>query len=130
MIYSHAPLKDALKKIDANLSKTVFVIESNNQLVGSLTDGDIRRFLINNPSASIQDDTCAQAMNTNPKMYDKSKSKRTIASLFTDGVTCIPVVDSLRRIVQVIFKNLDGFYVGHDQISKSARSFVKADIMK
>jgi sialic acid synthase SpsE/sugar phosphate isomerase/epimerase len=128
LIFSNEPLKKALEKIDVNLVKIVFVIESNNQLIGSLTDGDIRRFLINNPKANIQDSLCVQAMNPDPKMYDKSQSSRTIASLFTEGVTCLPVVDSLKRIVQVIFKDLDGFYIGSNQISNTSESFIIAEI--
>ena len=39
-------IADALKCFEANLSKIVFIEYKNKQIVGSLSDGDIRRGLL------------------------------------------------------------------------------------
>ena len=45
LINSNKTAEQALKIIDKNGSKTCFIVDDNNRLVGSLTDGDIRRSL-------------------------------------------------------------------------------------
>jgi len=39
-------LNKILKKIDQNLKGLVFIVDEKNKLVGSISDGDIRRGLI------------------------------------------------------------------------------------
>ena len=39
-------VSQALKKLNSNNSKIVFVVGKENKLVGSLSDGDIRRWLL------------------------------------------------------------------------------------
>lgn len=46
IINKKAPLKDALVKLDANPTMQTLIIEDNNKVVGTVTDGDIRRGLI------------------------------------------------------------------------------------
>ena len=41
-------LNDVLKKINYNTKGVVFVVSCKNQLVGSISDGDIRRAILNN----------------------------------------------------------------------------------
>ena len=45
-INSNATVSQALKKLNLNNSKIVFITDKNNKLKGSLSDGDIRRWLI------------------------------------------------------------------------------------
>ena len=66
-------IRDALIKIESNTMGTLFVVK-NNQVKGVVTDGDIRRSLINN--TQIKDSICS-IMNKNfIKIYqneDKNK---------------------------------------------------------
>lgn len=43
LINENATVKDALKQLDKNEEKILFIVEEDNKLIGSLTDGDIRR---------------------------------------------------------------------------------------
>ena len=71
IIQSNCTVKDALIKLN-NLptrdSLTLFVVNKENKLIGTLTDGDIRRSLINNlpVESSIE-----KAMNKNFKFLKK-----------------------------------------------------------
>ena len=62
IIESHSSLRDAMSMINDNLSKIVFIC-SNNSLIGSLSDGDIRRHLLRNGDLS---DNVKVAMNNKP----------------------------------------------------------------
>ena len=44
-IRENKTVEDALKIIDKNGEKTCFIIDVNKKLLGSLTDGDVRRSL-------------------------------------------------------------------------------------
>ena len=65
LIYDNESLNNALYKLNNNFSKIVFVIKSNNTLVGSLSDGDIRRALLSNPNLNISESKCKDYMNKN-----------------------------------------------------------------
>ena len=48
IIYSNKTIRDALNVIDKNGQKTCFVLDKNQKLLGSITDGDIRRKILKN----------------------------------------------------------------------------------
>ena len=47
IIDPNAPLKEALIKLDQNPKMQTLIVVENNQVIGTITDGDIRRGLIN-----------------------------------------------------------------------------------
>jgi predicted transcriptional regulator len=60
-IFKHASCLEALKKLNIEKSnQTLFVLDENEQLVGTVTDGDIRRGLIRglNIDTEIQEFCC------------------------------------------------------------------------
>ena len=46
----NSTIKEALKVIDAGAIRIALVVDENNKLLGTLSDGDIRRGLLNNLS--------------------------------------------------------------------------------
>lgn len=46
LIDKSASVKDAMKQLDQTAEKILFVVEDGSKLVGSLTDGDIRRWIL------------------------------------------------------------------------------------
>jgi len=44
--YKNNSIKDALKKLDKTAEKVLLVIDKKNKLLGTITDGDIRRYII------------------------------------------------------------------------------------
>lgn len=45
IVFAEDPLLTALAKITANKSRTIFLVDEHGTLTGSLTDGDVRRYL-------------------------------------------------------------------------------------
>ena len=54
----------AMKAIDDNASGILFLVNNEMKLLGCITDGDIRRFLL---AGGRMDDDAIKAANTNPK---------------------------------------------------------------
>ena len=46
LINKKATIRDAIKTINKNTSKSAIIVDSNNKIIGLLSDGDIRRAII------------------------------------------------------------------------------------
>ena len=97
-------LVEAMKIIDQNTKGIIFVVNQERSLLGVLTDGDIRRWIIKTGKLDVQ---IHQIMNPNPKfVYEESIS--TAEQLFDNGL-CLPSGSNLSdddrsRISEVITK--------------------------
>lgn len=90
---------DALKIIDANALGILFVVDNEDKLVGALSDGDIRRWLIK--TGDLQADI-RFAMNKNPKYIIEGNEKTSARILEKNYISVIPVVDDEMHIKDVI----------------------------
>ncbi len=111
IITDNASLLDALVALNSLCDRTLtlFVVDSDNHLVGTLTDGDIRRGLIK--GYSLTDKVAVSMHKSFSFFYEQEKDKITkIKSIRQRGVKTIPVVDSEMHIVDVVnllkFKSL------------------------
>ncbi len=82
-------LREAMKKIEANKMGLIFVADVCQRLIGSLSDGDIRRAILNGAQL---DDTLELSMNKNP-FFISAGEQASITSLFFEkkGFKMIPV---------------------------------------
>ncbi|WP_318401304.1 nucleotidyltransferase family protein [Photobacterium leiognathi] len=82
-------IRDALTIID-NESLQIALVVLNNKLVGTVTDGDIRRGLLNNISLN---DSIDKVMNKSPLTADYTFSKSTLISLLeSKKISSIPIL--------------------------------------
>jgi len=102
-IYADQPVKEALKKIDQLTNKstlTLFVINRQEQMVGTLTDGDIRRGLLKGKSI---DDPIEKFMHTDYRFIPADNfSVEQIKQFQKDEIGLIPKLDKDRKIVKII----------------------------
>ena len=71
-------IRDALIKIESNAMGTLFVVK-NNQVKGVVTDGDIRRSLINN--TQIKDSICSIMNKKFIKIYQNEDKNKVLEKL-------------------------------------------------
>ncbi len=79
----------AIKVINKAKIKLALVINCDGKLAGILTDGDIRRGLLNNNTLSLK---CKDVMNKRPK-YSKSDNKTLLIKLMQKYNLPIPILD-------------------------------------
>jgi len=90
-----------MSAINQSSKGIVFIINANNQLIASVTDGDIRRGLLNGLSI---DDPIESIMSKNPIKVGVNKSKREILSMMIlFKRKQIPIVCESNYIVDVMF---------------------------
>jgi len=102
-------IKEALIRLnDLNLDNILFVVDSNNKLVGSLTDGDIRRALIKGTEI---ESSVVDVIQKEPKYIIKGQNNlNKIIELREGNYKIIPVVDSNFTIISVInFRNIKSY---------------------
>lgn len=94
---------ERLNKLSSLDSLTLFIIDKGNKLIGTLTDGDIRRSLLNN--GSLNDDV-QNSMNKNFKfIINTDVQPKQINELKQKGIGLIPIVDANFHIQKIIDLN-------------------------
>lgn len=108
IINSRLTIKDALIALNSlrnNATLTLFVINDNSQVIGTLTDGDIRRALVKGYGL---DTTLEKVMHQDFKFIKKDEFNVACLKNFRDQrILYIPILDEERHIVDVV--NLQKF---------------------
>ena len=103
LININASINDAIVKIEANSKGFVLVENDVKQVLGTLTDGDIRRALL--AGAQLTD----LALNHINKNFifldDNSMEHESIYKKLDQEITFIPVLDDKKRLLKFITKN-------------------------
>lgn len=90
---------EVMKKIDESASKIALIVDEENKLLGTLSDGDIRRGLLRGIQIS---ETADKVMNTSPTYIKQGTQKSEIMQLMRElKIAHIPVLDSEGHIIGV-----------------------------
>ena len=90
-------VSDAVKILQKSKYKTVIIISSKNRVIGTITDGDIRRGLLVGISL---DAPCKDVMNKRPNIAYQNDNKRINEILKTQ--TIVPIVNTNSEIIGMI----------------------------
>jgi dTDP-glucose pyrophosphorylase len=101
LIQNNISIIEALRRLDEADDKVLFVVDKECRLLGALTDGDIRRYLLKGRSL---EDTVAEVYKKNPKsVFEKEYSQEKAKNVFLRyKVTLLPIVNEERKIVNAI----------------------------
>jgi dTDP-glucose pyrophosphorylase len=101
MIRCGSRVRDALKQLEETERKTLFVVDNAKRLVGTLTDGDIRRWILGEGGL---DGMVENICNTNPCVangdYEVEQIKK---EMLEKKIGSIPVLNANREVVDVLF---------------------------
>ena len=94
--------------------KILFVVDKENRLLGSITDGDIRRSFLKNNSINK---TIESVYEPSPKFfYENSIDLKKLIELRKEAIQVIPIVDQQKRIVDIFNYSLYKSYLPVDTI--------------
>lgn len=101
-INGSSSLLEALKKIDSlsNVSLTLFVLDDDNKVRGTVTDGDIRRYLVSGGKLS---DSISNAMHTNYSFIKEGETRLVLKlrEMKSRGISLVPLLNSEGLIVNI-----------------------------
>jgi len=99
MIYINPTIsiKDALKRLDDTAEKVLLVVDENNILLGTLTDGDIRRYIL---KTGMIEGIVESIYNPNPIYALEGQLEDEIKSMiFKNKVEILPVVNDKKQVI-------------------------------
>jgi len=100
-IHPQATIREAMEALDKTAEKVLLVVDENQALIGALTDGDIRRYILKGRDlTSVIED----AYKPNPvfvfqKDFDPEKIK---AVFLKNKIDVIPILDQERKVINFI----------------------------
>lgn len=95
------PVRESLKRLDILASDAIlFLVDENNVLLGSLTDGDLRRGFIKGLGF---EDHLSQFIQPNPKFIQQGKyNLKEIIALREKNFTIFPVLNAEMQVINVV----------------------------
>jgi CMP-N-acetylneuraminic acid synthetase len=94
-------LKAAMQQLEETEERILFVIDQDGKLFGSVTDGDIRRWILATDSLEgCVREVCNRCPYTVATIYKIEDVRRV---MLERNIACIPVLDEDRRIVDLLF---------------------------
>lgn len=117
----------ALEKINLNKMRVLFVVDENGCLVGSMSDGDFRRWILKVEEIDVQL-AVKNIMNRKVVYSLIQDTHESINRKFSDAVSVIPLVDASSRLVAVALFDDVEFSIGGFAISEEGSTFIIAEI--
>lgn len=91
---------DALRQLNQTQTLTLFVVDESGKVIGALTDGDIRRGLIN--GASLDADVYSVCLKSFRYVNDANNTPKYISELRNLGIRLVPYLSADGKIVKLI----------------------------
>jgi arabinose-5-phosphate isomerase len=101
-VYPEQTLFEAIQEMDAkDLGATLVVEENGRQLVGILTDGDLRRLF--KGKTSLEQTLTGQVMTTEPKSISPEvRASEALEMMEQFLITVLPIVDAQKRVLGIL----------------------------
>jgi len=97
-----ATLVDAVRVIESTTKRLAVVLDENSKVIGTLTDGDIRRSILNGNGLSAK---VSEAMNKKPAIASVSDSDSVLQKKLIDhNIRSIPLIDSESKYIRTFYE--------------------------
>lgn len=125
--FSGDSILDALKRINDNQSRIVFVVQDNGVLIGAVSDGDVRRWMTQATEFNLNLPV-DHVMNRNFIARPVTESQHQIADYFDHKRDIIPLIDEQGRFVALARKSATGLQIGDFLIADQNPAFIIAEV--
>lgn len=95
---------EAMQKIDRNARGILFVVNEQQKLLGVITDGDIRRWLIRTGELKA---AVAKVMNINPKSITRKEQGQAKEFMVRQMITALPILTTKGIISDILFSDAE-----------------------
>ncbi|MDP5227719.1 MULTISPECIES: N-acetylneuraminate synthase family protein [Arthrobacter] len=127
IVHSEDSVLNALHKITANKERIVFCVNAHGVLEGSFSDGDFRRWIVDNPDIDLEA-SAVQASNRQVRSGRITGTPQDWKPLFSGAVTHLPLVDARGHLVAIAIDRSDVMSIGKHRIGEGQPAFVIAEI--
>ena len=127
VVYGEDPVLRALEKISANRARIVFCVTEHGRLLGSISDGDVRRWIAAQADVDLHH-PCAEVANAAVRSAPATATPTEIRRLFGDAIDHVPLLDEQGHLVAVAINRSDAFAVGRHDVGRGHPAFLIAEI--
>ncbi|MDT0193772.1 N-acetylneuraminate synthase family protein [Arthrobacter sp. AB6] len=127
IVFSEDPVLTGLQKITANQERIVFCVDEHGVLQGSLSDGDFRRWIVENPAEGLNV-SCLAVANRAVRSASHTTSPADLAVLMPRNVTHLPLVDARGHLRAIAVDRADEMRIGRHHIGPGHPAFLIAEI--
>lgn len=100
LLKKNASIKEAMKLLDKTAEKILFIIDDDNKLIGSLSDGDIRRWILKDGSLSESvGEVCFKGTYFLRDGYNIEEVRR---EMLNRRIIFVPIVDEAHKITLIL----------------------------
>lgn len=108
LISSSKNIKQTIFQINNYGLKIVCVVNEKHHLIGTVSDGDVRRGLLKNITL---EDSVTKIMNKRPKTVGTQTRKSEIIKIFKNfDVQALPVLDKKRKLIDILSKDKENYF--------------------
>lgn len=94
-------IKQALRQMDAMGEKTLLVVDDHSMLLGTISDGDIRRWILKGNDLM---EGVSSVMNSTPISLDQNFERKMAKQLMVKQMLeCLPVVDGNKKVISAVW---------------------------
>ncbi len=112
-IQENATIIESMKRLNETAQGILFVVDGDNRLIGCLTDGDIRRWILKTGDLSSE---ISSVMNNAPKFVYEADADNIYQVMKRHQVPSLPVLNENRNIKDILFeKNIDNWKVQREK---------------
>ena len=124
-VFSDITVQDAMKVLNKTAEKCLLVVDKDNKLIGTLTDGDIRRFILNgaNFDEAIDGAYCIKPSFLIESDYSTNKAKKLIID---NKLDVLPIINKENRLIGYVTWNQ---IIGEEQSHKKQKIDIPVIIM-
>lgn len=127
-IKDDATLTHALSIIDKNQIGLLFVVNEDGRLIGSLSDGDVRRWIMRCADRILSNETVKYIVNHNVRFCYVSSVHKDVPNLFLQGLKAVPVINRQHQILSIALAQKSPLQLDGRIISDDEPSFIIAEI--
>lgn len=98
-VSSTATVREAMERIEANRHRVVIVVDDERRVLGTVSDGDLRRAFLHDV---LQLSPVTAIMQLNPRVAGEEDLSHSAEALKREHVTVLPVVTADNRLVDVL----------------------------
>ncbi len=114
---------EAMQKIDSTAKGIIFIVNDKGELIGSLTDGDVRRFILRTGSL---EGTVAQMMHDRVRYVKTGEEYLATELIKKESIRVVPVVDDNNRISDIIVAGETRVKISNNEALKDVPVIVMA----
>ena len=95
-------IKEILARIDKNAKKILYIVDDEDRLLGSVSDGDVRRWLLQNGSL---EDTAEEVLNRRVARLIFTERSKAAELMKQRDIYSVPIIDQSGKLIDVISFN-------------------------